>query len=156
MPANHAPEAPFLSLEWSGGRTLTGVDRRLTYRPDAATAPVVVELGNLQDITLGRRLFLEALAVVPLAAVLAVLVPSLRPVMAALSGLAVLTAVLWRRYFLVLRWSSGGSIRWPLGTARLGSERAQRIDGAWSSAAPILASRGVAVREGTAAPGPRA
>jgi hypothetical protein len=156
MPASPAPEVPFLSLEWGGGRVLTGVDRRLTYRPDSATAPVIVELGNLRDITLGRRLFLEALAVVPLAVVLAFLVPSLRPVTAGLTGLALLVAVLWRRYFLVLRWLNGGSVRWPLGTARLGSAKAQRIDGAWSSAAPILAGRGVAVREGTGAPGPRA
>jgi hypothetical protein len=156
MPANPAPEVPFLSLEWGGGRILTGADRRLTFRADSAAAPVIVELGNLQDITLGRRLLFEALAIVPLAVVLAVLVPSLRPVMAALMGLALLAAVLWRRYFLLLRWHNGGSVRWPLGTARLGSDRAQRIDGAWSSAAPILAARGIAVREATGTLGPRA
>jgi hypothetical protein len=135
---------------------LTGVDRRLTYRPDAATAPVIVELSNLQDITFGRRFLLEALAVVPLSAVLAILAPALRPVTTALSLLAVIVAVLWRRYFLVLRWRNGESSRWPLGTARIGSQRAQRIDGAWSSAAPLLATRGVGVRDGTGASGPRA
>ena len=154
-PANPAPEVPFLALEW-GGRVLRGEDRRLTYRADAATAPVVVELGNLRDITLGRRLFLEALAIVPLAAVLSVLVPSMRPVAAGLSGLALLVALLWRRYFLDLRWLDGKSSRWPLGTARLGSGQAQRIDGAWTAAAPVLASCGVSVREGTGPYGPRA
>lgn len=155
LPANVAPEVPFLALEW-GGRVLRGEDRRLTYRADAVTAPVVVELSNLRDIALGRRLFLEALAIVPLALVLGVLVPSLRPVALGLSALAVLVAVLWRRYFLVLRWLDGKSSRWPLGTARVGSGSAQRIDGAWTSAAPVLASRGVSVREATGAVGPRA
>jgi hypothetical protein len=154
-PANPAPEVPFLALEW-GGRMLRGEARRLTYRADAATAPVIVELGNLRDVTLGRRLFVEALAVVPLALVLGVLVPSLRPVALGLSGLAVLVALLWRRYFLVLRWLDGASSRWPLGTARLGSGKARRIDGAWTSATPVLASRGVSVHEGTGLPGPRA
>ena len=155
MPANPVPEVPFLALEW-GGRMLRGEDRQLTYRADAATAPVVVELGNLRDVTLGRRPFLEALAIVPLALVLGALVPWLRPVAAGLSGLALVVALLWRRYFLVLRWLDGARSRWPLGTALLGSGKAQRIDKAWTSAAPMLASRGVSVHEGTGGPGPRA
>jgi hypothetical protein len=146
LPASPAPEAPFLALEW-GGRMLRGEDRRLTYRADAATAPIVVELGNLRDITLGRRLFIEALAIMPLAAVLAVLVPSLRPVTTALGFLALLVTLLWRRYFLVVRWLNGGSMRWPLGTALVGSRKARRIDEAWSSAAAALAARGATVRD---------
>ena len=155
LPGGSAPEAPFLSLEW-GGRLIRGEDRRLTYRADAATPPVVVELGNLRDVTLGRRLFLEALAVVPLAVVVAVLVPSLRPVMAALGLLALLVALLWRRYYLVVRWLDGRHMRWPLGTARVGSGKARHIDEAWTAAAPVLAARGVAVGEGTGVPGPGA
>ncbi|MDY7229952.1 hypothetical protein [Hyalangium rubrum] len=156
VPSASAPEQPFLSLEWRGGRTLVGVDRRLTYRADTASSPLVVELGNLRSVTLGRRFLLEALAVVPLAIVLALLLPSMRPVAAAASGLALLVAVLWRRYFLVLGWAHGGGIRWPLGTARLGSARALRIDTAWASAAPALASRGVSVQEAPGTLGPRA
>lgn len=154
-PAASAPEVPFLSLEW-GGRGLRGEDRRLTYRADAATPPVIVELGNLRDVALGRRLFVEALAVVPLAVVLAILVPSLRPVTMGLGGLALLVALLWRRYFLVVRGLNGEHMRWPLGTARVGSGKARHIDEAWTAAAPVLAARGVAVREGTGAPGPGA
>jgi len=145
-PANPAPEVPFLALEW-GGRVLRGEDRRLTYRADAATPPVVVELGNLRDITMGRRFFVEALAVIPLSAVLSILVPSLRPVTVAVGFLALGVTFLWRRYYLVLRWLNGGRVRWPLGTARFGSEKARHIDGAWTSAATVLATRGVPVRD---------
>lgn len=146
MPAAPAHAAPFLSLEW-GGRLVRGEDRRLTYRADAATPPVVVELSHLRDVTLGRRLFVEALAVVPLAAVVSVLVPSVRPVAVALGFLAVLVALVWRRYYLVVRWLNGGRMRWPLGTARVFSGKARHIDEAWTAAAPALATRGVAVRE---------
>ena len=145
-PANPVSEAPFLALEW-GGRVLRGEDGRLIYRADASTPPVTVELGNLRDITLGRRLFVEALAVIPLFAVLTMLVPSLRPVMVAAGFAALLVTFLWRRYYLVLRWSNGGRMRWPLGTARIGSEKARHIDEAWTSASGVLATRGVPVRD---------
>jgi hypothetical protein len=156
MPASPAPEAPFLLLDWGGGRELRGVERRLAYRPDATTAPFSVELGKLHANSLGRRFLIEALAVVPLAAVLGILVPSLQPVTMTLSFLALLVALLWRRYFLVLRWLNGGSTRWPLGVARMGSEKARRIDGVWSSAAPSLAAKGLTVLKGPGPFGPRA
>jgi hypothetical protein len=147
LPASPAPQAPFLSLEWGGGRVLTGTARQLAFRPDASSAPVVVELGNLESLTFGRRFFFEALAIIPVAAVLGILVPSSRLVTTALGFLALLVALLWRRYFLALRWLNGDSTRWPLGTARVGSRRARHIDEAWSSAAPSLATQGVTVRE---------
>ncbi len=156
LPAPQAPEAPFLLLEWRGGRMVTGAERRLTYRADVSAPALTVDLSNLQTVTLGRRLFLEALAILPLASVVALLLPEVRPVAAALSGLALLTAALWRRYILLLRRGDGGHLRWPLGTARIGSERARSIDAAWSSAAVTLASRGVSVRDAPGVLGPRA
>ncbi len=150
-----APEAPFLLIEGRGG-TIAGIDRRLTYHADAASPPVVEELANLQAVSLGRRLLLEALVLLPLAAVLVWLAPSLRAVAAALAGAGLLGAALWRRYFLVLRSREGGLVRWPLGVVRLGSDRARLIDASWTSGAQALASRGVAVQEGPGALGPSA
>jgi hypothetical protein len=151
LPAASASGASFFSLEGTGGRAVTGVDRRLTYRVDASSTPTVMELGKLQSVALGRRLFLEALSIVPLALVLGFLAPSLRPVAAVLSGGGLLVAVLWRRYFLVLKTRDGESLQWPLGLARLGSQRARRLDASWSSAARALASGGVSVQD---TPGP--
>jgi hypothetical protein len=155
LPAASAPQAPFLLME-GGGHAISGVDRRLTYRADASAAPVVVELGKLQSVALGRRLFVEALALVPIALVLALVAPSLRPVAAVLSGLGLLGAVLWRRYFLVVKVADGERLRWPLGLVRLGSDRARLLDASWTAAARALASRGVAVREGPGSLGPSA
>ncbi len=150
-----APEAPFLLIE-GGGRTIAGIDRRLTYHADASAPPVVVELGNLQAVAFGRRLVLEALALVPLAIALVLLFPFLRLVGGVLAGLGVLGALMWRRYYLVLQKREGGILRWPLGLVRSGSDRARLIDASWTSGAQALASRGVAVREGPGALGPSA
>lgn len=155
LPSAKAPEAPFLLME-GGGRTIAGMDRRLTYHADASSPPVIVELGALEGVALGRRHMLEALALVPLALALSWLFPHLWPAAAVLSGLGLLAAVLWRRYFLVLKAREGRLLRWPLGTVRLGSERARLIDGSWTSGARALASRGVVVREGPAGLGPGA
>lgn len=149
------PEAPFLLIE-GGGRTIAGIDRRLTYHADTSSPPIIVELGNLQGVALGRQLMLEALALVPLAIVLVWLFPFLRPVAAVLTGLGLLGAVMWRRYFLVLKPRDGGLLRWPLGVVRLGSDRARLIDASWTSGAQALASRGVTVREGPGTLGPGA
>jgi hypothetical protein len=130
-----------------GGRSIAGLDRRLTYLADPSLAPIAVELSHLQGVALGRRLLLEALALVPLALVLALAVPLLRPVAAVLAGLGLLVAALWRRYFLVVKTRDGGSQQWPLGLLRLGSERARLLDASWSSAAQALALRGVAVKD---------
>jgi len=154
LPAGAAPQAPFLLME-GGGHAISGVDRRLTYHAEASAAPVVVELGKLQGVALGRRLFVESLALVPIALVLALVVPSLRPVAAVLSGLGLLGAVLWRRYFLVVK-AGGERLQWPLGLVRLGSDRARLLDASWTAAAQALVSRGVAVRDGPGALGPSA
>lgn len=148
-------EAPFLLIE-GGGRTIAGIDRRLTYHADASSPPVVVELGSLQGVAFGRRLMLEALALVPIAITLALLFPFLRPLAAVLSVLGLLGAVLWRRYFLVLKPREGRLLQWPLGVVRLGSDRARLIDASWTSGAQALASRGVAVQEGPGTLGPGA
>jgi hypothetical protein len=155
MPAGSAPQAPFLLME-GGGHAISGVDGRLTYHADASAPPVVVELGKLQGVALGRRLFVEALALVPLALVLALIAPSLMPVAAVLSGLGLLGAVLWRRYFLEVKQAGGERLQWPLGLVRLGSDRARLLDASWTAAAQALASRGVAVRDGPGALGPSA
>jgi len=155
QPAVPAPEAPFLLLE-GGGHAVAGVDRRLTYQADASAAPVAIELGKVRSVALARRLFLEALVLVPIALVLALIAPSLRPVAAVLSGLGLLGALLWRRYFLMVMALDGGRLRWPLGLVRLGSGRARLLDASWTSAAQALASRGVAVQEGPGALGPGA
>ncbi|MBN1208576.1 MAG: hypothetical protein JXB05_27195 [Myxococcaceae bacterium] len=154
LPAARPPEGPFLMLT-GAGRTVEGVDGRLTYRVITAGLPVVVELGNLQAVALGRRRVLEALVLLPLAAVLIFVTSSVWPLGVVLAGLALITAALWQRYVLVLRTSDGGLIRWPLCTARLGSDRARRLDAAWSSGAQALASRGVAVHDDPGALVPR-
>src|SRR4051794_7380517 len=69
-----ASDAPFLLMEGSGGRSVTATGRKLAYRSGASGAPVVVELGTLQSVTLIRRMFLEALVLVPVALVLMLLV----------------------------------------------------------------------------------
>jgi hypothetical protein len=148
-------EAPFLLIE-GGGRTIAGIDRRLTYHADASSPPMVVELGNLQGVAFGRRFMLEALALVPVAIALALLFPFLRPVAAVLSVLGLLGAMLWRRYFLVLKPREGRLLQWPLGVVRLGSDRARLIDASWTSGAQALASRGVSVQEGPGVLGPGA
>jgi hypothetical protein len=132
------------------------MDRKLTYQASAATAPVAIELGKVRSVSLGRRLFLEALILVPIALVLALLLPSLRPVAAVLSGLGVLGSLLWRRYFLRVMAVDGGSLRWPLGLVRLGSGQARLLDASWTAGAEALSSRGVTVREGPGGLGPGA
>lgn len=156
MPAKSSPEAPFLLLDLGGGRMVAGVDQRLSYRADATVQPTTVELGTLQTVGLGRRLFLEALAIIPLALVLTLLLPVVRPVASALSGLALLVTLLWRHHFLVVKRHDGESVRWPLGTALIGSERARRIHTAWSSASQALAARGVTVKDIQRGRSPRA
>jgi hypothetical protein len=155
MPAVPAPDAPFLLLE-GGGHAITGVDGRLTFQAKASAAPVAIELGKVRSVSLARRLFLEALILVPLALVLALVAPSWRPVAAVLSGLGVLGALLWRRYALVVVAHEGGRLRWPLGLVRLGSGQARLLDASWTSAADALAARGVAVQEGPGGLGPGA
>ncbi len=147
LPAASSPDTPFLLMEGSGGRFVTAMGQKLAYRAGASAAPVVLELGNLQAVTLVRRMFLEALVLVPVAFILTLVVPSARPVAAALSGLGLLVAVLWRRYSLVLKTSDGGSLRWSLGLARLASQRRRGLEAAWGSGAQSLASHGVAVRD---------
>jgi hypothetical protein len=154
LPASPAPEAPFFQLEWGRGRTLSGVERRLAYRESASASPVLIELGNLQGVALGRRRLLELLLLLPLAAGLALLAPSLWLVAVALAGLDLLAVTLLRQYVLVLKTRDGGFIRWPLGVAHLGSEQARRLDGAWSAAAHALAARGVSVHDEPRALGP--
>jgi hypothetical protein len=153
-PVNPAPEQPFFQLEWRGGRTLIGVDRRLTYRAAASTPPTAVELINLQGVALGRRLLWEILVLLPLAAVLPVLAPALWPVAVALAGMGLLLLALVRQYVLVLKTQDGGFIRWPLAVTRLGSEQAQRVDEAWSAVSRALAERGVSVHDDPGALGP--
>jgi hypothetical protein len=155
MPAAAAPEAPFLLLE-GGGHAVAGVDRRLTYQADASAAPVALELGKVQSVALGRRLFLEALLLVPIALVVALLAPSLRPVAVGLAGLGLLGALLWRRYFLRVVAQDGGRLRWPLGLVRLGSGQARLLDASWTAGAQALATRGVSVSEGPGGLGPGA
>lgn len=155
MPAPSAPDAPFLLLE-GGGHAVAGVDRKLTYQVSASAAPVAVELGKVQSVSLGRRLFLEALVLVPIALVVALLAPSLRPVAGVLSGVGVLGALLWRRYALLVVAADGGRLRWPLGLVRLGSGQARLLDASWTSGAQALASRGVVVQEGSGGLGPGA
>jgi hypothetical protein len=154
LPAARPPEAPFLVLD-GARRTVEGVDGRLSYREASAALPIVVELGNLQAVALGRSRLLEALLLLPLAWGLTVVSSSLWPVGLALVGLALITALLWQRYVLVLRTRDGGLIRWPLGAARWGSVKARRLEASWSSAAQALASRGVAVHDDPGALGPR-
>jgi hypothetical protein len=156
LPAPQDLEAPFLSLEGSGGRAVSGADRRLTYREGTAATLRVVELGGLQTVMLCRRLFLEALVLVPIGLILGLVAPSLRPEAAVLSGLGLLVTGLWRRYFLALKARDGENTQWPLGVAFIGSDRARRLDAAWSSGATALASRGVAVQDAPGAPGPGA
>lgn len=155
LPAPPSPEPPFLLIEGEG-HTVSGADQRLTYRADASSPPVTVELGALQGVALRRQLMLEALLLVPLALALVWLLPALRPAAVGLSALGLLAAVLWRRYFLVLKPREGALLRWPLGVVRLGSSRARLIDGSWTSGARALASRGVFVRDSPGRPGPRA
>jgi hypothetical protein len=156
MPAPSSPETPFLLVEGSGGRYVTAMGRKLAYRSGASADPIVLELGNVQSVVRVRRLFLEALALVPVAFVLTLLVPSARPVAAVLSGLGVLGAVLWRRYSLRLKTVDGSILRWSLGLARLGSQRLRGLEAAWSSGAQALASRGVSVSDTPGSPGPGA
>ncbi|MDC0708967.1 hypothetical protein POL68_10880 [Stigmatella sp. ncwal1] len=141
-PGSSASEAPFFLLEL-GGRMVAGVGRRLTYRADATVPPAVVELGSLRSVRLGRRFFLEPLAIVPLALVLTLLVPSVRPLTTGLSVLGLLVALLWRQSFVVLEFLDGRRVRWPLGTALIGSERSQRIDAVCAAAVQGLVARGV-------------
>jgi hypothetical protein len=155
MPGGSAPGVPFLLLE-VGGHTIAGMDKRLTYQASASAAPVAIELDKVRGVSLGRRLFLEALGLVLIALVLALLVPSLRPVAAGLSGLGVLGALLWRRYSFLVVATDGGRLRWPLGVVRLGSGKARLLDAAWTSGADALASRGVAVQERSGGLGPGA
>jgi hypothetical protein len=149
-PLPAASQAPFLRLEGSGGRSVTGLERKLTYRVGVLSAPVVVELGGLQSVALVRRAFLEALVLVLVALVLTLVAPSLRSVAAGLAGLGVLGAGLWRRYTLGLRTLEGGSLQWSLGLVWLGSRRTHELEKAWSSAAQALASRGVTVQDSSA------
>ncbi|MFL5345210.1 MAG: hypothetical protein ACJ8AT_10475 [Hyalangium sp.] len=151
-----SPDAPFLLMEGSGGRSVTAMGRKVAYRAGGSAAPVVLELGTLQSVTRVRRMFLEALALVPVAIVLTFLVPAARPVAAGLSGLGLLVAVLWRRYSLALKTRDGGNLRWSLGLARLASPRLRGLDAAWGSGALALASRGVSVGGAAAPPGPGA
>lgn len=155
LPGGASPDAPFLLLE-AGGRTIAGKDRRLTYQARASAAPVAVELDSVRSVALGRRLFVEALGLVLGAFVLALVDSSMRPVAAGLSGLGVLGTLLLRRYSLLVVASEGGHLRWPLGVVRLGSKEAQRLEAAWTSGADALASRGVAVQEGSGGLGPGA
>ncbi|EAU64131.1 hypothetical protein STIAU_5426 [Stigmatella aurantiaca DW4/3-1] len=141
-PGSSVPEAPFFLLEL-GGRILAGVGRRLTYRADATVPPTLVELSSLRSVRLGRRFFLEPLAIVPLAGVVTLLVPSARPLTAALSILGLLVALLWRHSFLVLEFRDGRKVRWPLGTALIGSERSRRIDAGCAAALQGLVAHGV-------------
>jgi hypothetical protein len=147
---------PFLVIEGSGGRAALGMDRKLVYRAGQAAAPVVVELDTLQSVTLVRRRFLEVLALVPAAVVLTLVLPSARPVAAVISGLGLLGALLWRRYFLVLKPRQGPLLRWPLGLARLGSMQVKGLEGAWATACPSLVSRGVSAQAAPSATAPSA
>lgn len=155
MPGGAPPGAPFLLLE-AGGHTIAWRDQRLTYQSRASAAPVAVELDQVRGVSLGRRLFVEALGLVLVALVLALLVPSLTPVAVGLSGLGVLGALLWRRYSLLVVAVDGGRLRWTLGVVRLGSEKARLLEAAWTAGAEALAARGVAVREGSGGLGPGA
>lgn len=152
LPAS-SPDAPFLLLEGSGGRSVTAMGRKLAYRMGASAEPVLLELGNLQSVMLVRRMFLEALVLVPVAIVLTLIAPVMRPVGAALSGLGLLVALLWRRYALVLEKSDGGSFQWSLGMAWLLSQRRRGLDAAWNLGAQALAARGVSVRDASGPPG---
>jgi hypothetical protein len=145
-PANPAAEEPFFLLEL-GGRSVAGGGRRLMYRADATVPPTVVELGRLRSVVFGRRFFLEPLALVPLALVLTLLVPSVRPFTTALSVLGLLGALLCRQSFVVLEFLDGKQTRWTLGTAFIGSSRARRIDAACAAALRGLGARGVAAED---------
>ena len=156
VPGASSPDAPFLLMEGSGGRSVTAMGRKLAYRAGASAEPVVLELGNLQSVTLVRRMFLEALVLVPVAIALTLIAPVMRPVGAVLSGLGLLVALLWRRYALVLKTSDGGRLHWSLGMAWLFSQQRRGLDSAWNSGAQSLASRGVSVRDGLGPAGPGA
>ncbi len=128
MPGPVAPAAPFLDVDLGGGRHLSGVDGRVTFRPGAVAVPLVVELGNLQDVTLKHRPLYEALALAVLVAVGLLFVPALRPLAllpVPLLGLAV--AVSWRHYALELVLSGAPVSRWGLGLVRRGSAREERL-----------------------------
>jgi hypothetical protein len=128
LPAPSAPEPPFLDVDLGGGRHLSGSDGRLTFRGDAVAAPVLVELGNLQDVALKHRPLHEAFGLAVAVAVALFFVPALRPlalIPVPLVGLALAAA--WRRYTLVLTVSGSPPIRWALGLVRRGSAREERL-----------------------------
>ncbi len=155
-PRPSASQAPFLQLEGTRGRSITGVDGKLTYRAGASAPPYGVELGRIRGAVLVRHPPLEGVLIVLVAVFLGVSVSSLLMVAAGLAAVGVLVALLWRRYSLGVVTLDGARSLWPLGWLWLGSRRVHALEQAWSAGAQALASRGVSVQDSSGASGPGA
>lgn len=142
LPAPSAPKPPLLDVDLGGGRRLSGSEGRLTFLADPVAPPVVVELGNLQDVALRHRPFYEALGLAVVVAVASLFVPALRPLaILPVPLVAIALAAAWRRHTLVLTVVGGPPVRWVLGLARRGSAREARLQGAFLRLTEVLHSR---------------
>ncbi len=140
-PAPAAPPPPFLDVDLGGGRHLSGVDGRLSFRP-GITPAIVVELGNVQDVALKHRPLYEALVGAVLLALVLYRFPVLRPlalIPVPLLGLAI--AATWRHYALALVLSGAPPARWGLGLVRRGSAREERVQGAFTRLKEVLRAK---------------
>ncbi|PTL82380.1 zinc ribbon domain-containing protein [Vitiosangium sp. GDMCC 1.1324] len=147
-PGASTPAAPFLSAELAGGRVLTGVGNRLSFRPGASATPFLLELPGLRRLTLVHRPHYEVLILSAVALGVLPFVPGpVRVLLGLLALVGVALALTERRYTLVLESSGAVETRWDLGSVRRGSPMEQRVRAAWLTLSDVVRARGVQVSE---------
>jgi hypothetical protein len=136
---------PFLEADLGLRRRILLSSKRLEWRPRSGS-PVIVEVAQIESVSLLSRRVWESLIPGALAAIGFILAPAwpVRVLVAAIGMLAVAACFLQKRYALAVKTRDGHLRRLDLGIGARRAPVVQRIESVWDSLQPALRELGIA------------